>query len=77
MLFHHLASRSPWRRKGSPALRVPRRAGLTTLVIDPLPRVGPFRLPEGARAFDVARRATREALDRPIAANTVRVATPS
>jgi len=68
VLFHHLASRSPWRRAGSDALRVPRRDGLVTLVIDALPRVGPFRLPEGARAYEAARRGAREALDRPVGA---------
>lgn len=66
VLFHHLASRSPWRAPGSPALRIPRREGLTALVIDGLPRVGPFRLREGDRAFEAARRATRAALDRPL-----------
>lgn len=70
VLFHHLASRSPWRRRGSEALAIPRRPGLTALVIDALPRVGPFRLHEGARAFDVARREARAALDRPLAALT-------
>jgi NTE family protein len=66
VLHHHLASRSPWRRRGSPSMSVPRREGLTALVIPGLPRVGPFRLEEGARAFEVARRAAREALDRPV-----------
>jgi NTE family protein len=65
VLYHHLSSRSPWRRPGSPALRVPERAGLVPLVIDGLPRVGPFRLDEGPRAFEVARRATHAALDAP------------
>lgn len=67
VLFHHLASRSPWRRRGSEALAIPRRPGLVPLVIDALPRVGPFRLHEGARAFEAARRGARAALDRPIA----------
>jgi NTE family protein len=64
VLFHHLASRSPWRRKGSDALRVPVRDQLVPLVIPDLPRLGPFRLQEGARAFDQAARAAREALGR-------------
>jgi len=66
VLFHHLASRSPWRRRGSEALRVPRREGLVTLVIEELPRVGPFRLREGARAYEAARRGARAALGRPV-----------
>lgn len=66
VLFHHLASRSPWRRKGDPALEIPRRAGLTALVIDALPRVGPYRLHEGMRALRAAREATKRALERPV-----------
>lgn len=73
VLHHHLASRSPWRRRGSPSMDVPRRDGLMALVIPGLPRVGPFRLAEGARAFEAARRATREALDRPIVDAVVEV----
>jgi NTE family protein len=66
LLYHHLASRSPWRRPGSPALAVPARPGMVTLVIRDLPRVGPFRLPEGRRAFAHARAAARRALDLPV-----------
>jgi len=65
VLHHHLASRSPWRRKTSAALDVPSRPGLTALVIRDLPRVGPFRLEQGIRAFEAARKAARVALGRP------------
>ena len=41
------------------------RPGLAALRIDGLPRVGPFRLHQGARAFDHARRATQHALQEP------------
>src|SRR5262249_27658039 len=71
LFYHHLASRSPWRRKDSPALKLPARRGMAALVIEALPRVAPSRLPEGARAFEVARRATREALSRPLEAGAV------
>jgi NTE family protein len=64
VLFHHLAGRSPWRSEGGSSMAVPSRPGLLALVIEGLPRVGPFRLPEGARAFEAARAATRRALDR-------------
>lgn len=67
VLYHHLASRSPWRG----LLDLPRRAELTALVIADLPRVGPFRLSEGLRAFEAARAATEEALDRPIVGGAV------
>ncbi len=73
VLFHHLSSRSPWRRRGAPSLEIPRRPGLVALVVEDLPRVGPFRLAAGRAAFDRARAATRTALDRPVQAGIVRV----
>lgn len=60
VLFHHLSSKSPWRR----TLDVPRREGMVTLAIEGLPRSGPFRLDLGRRALHAARDATRRALDR-------------
>ena len=63
VLFHHIASRSPWRMKKS---ELPKRPNMVTLVIDTLPRSGPFRLDEGRRAFKVAREATKRALDKRI-----------
>ena len=63
VLYHHLSTRSPWRRKGSPALAVPKRAGLRALVVDGLPRLGPFKLEKGPEAFERAAEATRTALD--------------
>ncbi|MDI1432097.1 patatin-like phospholipase family protein [Polyangium sorediatum] len=73
LFYHHLASRSPWRKADSPSLKVPTRDGMTALVIEALPRVGPFRLPEGARAFDIAARATKDALSRPAKGPEIRV----
>jgi NTE family protein len=70
VLFHHIASKSPWRTR----LDVPRRAGMVTLVIDRLPRSGPFRLDAGRRALELAREATLRALDAPIVDCVVRVA---
>ena len=66
ILYHHLASRSPWRRPGSPALAVPSREGLQAVVVEGLPRVNPYRLERGAAAFAIAREATRRALDRAV-----------
>ena len=66
VLLHHIASRSPWRRPGSPALELPRRAGTVTLVIEELPRSGPWKLEAGRRALELARAATERALDQPI-----------
>ncbi len=59
VLFHHIASKSPWRTR----LDVPRRTGMVTLVIDGLPRSGPFKLDAGRRALELARTATLRALD--------------
>jgi NTE family protein len=73
VLFHHLASRSPWRRPGSPSMDVPSRPGMTALVLADLPRVGPFRLEQGRRAFDAARRAMQTALNRPLEGPTLHV----
>lgn len=66
VLYHHLASRSPWRRPGSPALRPPCRTNSVSLVLPDLPRVGPFRLERGAAAFREARERTLRALDAPV-----------
>ena len=73
VLYHHLASKSPWRRRSSPALRVPERANMRSVVLGAIPRVGPFRLEEGARAFEEAHRRTRLALARAFSGPVVRV----
>jgi NTE family protein len=62
ILFHHLASRSPWRF----AVPMPKRSDLVTLVLDGLPRCGPFRLEAGPRALEEARERTSRALSRPL-----------
>ena len=46
---------------------------MTALVIEGLPRVGPFRLSEGLRAFDIAARATKNPLSKPVGAGVVNV----
>ena len=66
VLYHHLASRSPWRRAGSPSLRVPRRKELVAVSIGALPRVNPFALHQGMVAFALAEKAMRRALDEPL-----------
>jgi NTE family protein len=71
VLHHHLASRSPWR--GARSMAVPARSGLLAVVIDGLPRVGPFHLEDGPRAFTAARGAAREALGRRADTGVVRV----
>jgi NTE family protein len=71
IFYHHIASRSPWRRADSPSLKVPQRANLTALVIKNLPRSGPRKLAQGRRAFELARQATQEALDQVLHHSTV------
>ncbi len=60
VLFHHLASKSRWRRADP---LPPQRRGMVTVTFANLPRLGPFRLARGAEAFDRAREATKRALD--------------
>jgi len=74
LLFHHLAAHSPWRRKQSPSMLLPEREEMTTLVIDGLPRLGPFRLERSESAFGAAIDATRRALDLEIDGTLVRLA---
>lgn len=72
VLFHHLEARSFWRKKGSSSIAIPRRQHLISLVLGELPRVSPFHLDEGRRAFAIAQERTRAALDRPIDDGVVR-----
>jgi NTE family protein len=69
VLHHHLSSRSPWRRRGSPALVPPRRPGLHAVVVEGLPRLGPFRLERGREAMEAAAEGMRRALDGPAPAH--------
>jgi NTE family protein len=72
VLLHHLATRSPWRRPSSPSMRVPRAPQLAALVLDGLPRVGPFRLEVGRAAFDAGRRGMKAALSQAVGDGVVR-----
>jgi NTE family protein len=69
VLFHHIHSRSPWRTKGDN--QIPKRKGMVTLVLEDLPRSGPFKLDEGRRAYRVAKEATKRALDARIPADGI------
>ena len=74
LLFHHLASRSPWRGQQSAALRIPRREGMVALVLEGLPRVNPFALERGRSALALAQRAAERALGERVREGVVRVA---
>lgn len=67
VLFHHIESRSAWRRKAEMA--IPARSDMQTVVLKDLPRSGPFALENGRRAFHAARLQTRRALERPLESN--------
>jgi NTE family protein len=69
VLYHHISSRSPWRRERD--LEIPERPGMVTLVIEDLPRSGPFKLDAGRAALAHARTATRGALDAALPADRV------
>ncbi|MGM0563381.1 MAG: patatin-like phospholipase family protein [Pseudomonadota bacterium] len=66
VFYHHIVSRSPWRRRHDPALIIPERANLAALAIHDLVRSGPNRMAEGALAFEQAFAATERALERPL-----------
>ena len=68
VFYHHILSRSPWRRKGSKALQIPIRDELQALAIPGLPRAGPDKLHLGKAAFYHARKAMELALQQPIVA---------
>jgi NTE family protein len=62
VLCHYIANGEP----------PPRRDGMVALVIDDLPRSGPFKLDAGRRALELARERTARALDADIAGGVVR-----
>ena len=67
--YHHLGSRSPWRRPGSVSLKIPQRDAMVSLQIQGLPRANPFYLERGIAAMKAAEDATRRALDLPVGAD--------
>jgi NTE family protein len=63
VLYHHLASKSPWRTFGPfPS----ERTAMVAIVVKDLPRVSPFRLEVGQFAYYQARNQMKYALDREI-----------
>ena len=64
VFYHHIAARSPWRRKNSAALNIPQRANMQTLAIQGLPRVGPESMEQGRYAYKMAKESTLAALDK-------------
>lgn len=60
VLYHHLASHSPWRAR---APEVPIRAQTMSVVLRDLPRSGPFRLDRGMVALEQTRARFKHLLD--------------
>lgn len=62
VLYHHIKSRSPWRKKNSAALKVPSRENMQVIAIDNIPRVGPNQMELGPSAFQASYQATQALL---------------
>jgi NTE family protein len=69
VLHHHIASRSPWRRRAGRAPDLPVRENMVAFVVRDLPRPGPEALDRGPLAWRAARDAVRRALDQPVASD--------
>jgi NTE family protein len=63
VFYHHIGSRSPWRRAGSPSLLIPARPNLAALELFDVPRSGPTRLARGADIAKLAHNVTGHALN--------------
>lgn len=62
VFYHHIASRSPWRKKNDPALQVPQRDNQVSLSLQNLQRSGPNKLDLGPQIFKQAQQLTERAL---------------
>ncbi len=54
-LFHHIESKSPWRKFDPQFDNLPSRPNMLTMTLGELPRSGPFKLDVGRKAIDLAR----------------------
>lgn len=63
IFYHHIASRSAWRKKDSKALEIPTRDNLSALAIHDLPRSGPNNLEAGKEAYQRAYFAAKRAFN--------------
>jgi NTE family protein len=75
VLFHHLVSKLFWRREPKVRSEVSDGDARVTLVMDGLPRVGPFTLEVGMAAHAQARRLMERALDQSVS-RMIRVGSP-
>lgn len=74
IFFHHIASKSSWRKKQDPSIQIPVRENLAALAIYDLPRSGPTKLEVGQEIYQRTYFATRRALNMEIADGNVSVA---
>ena len=74
VFYHHVVSVSPWRKKGSEALKVPSKQNMVSLSLYDLTRCGPTKLDDGKKAYEEAYLATQRALEREILDNRVSLA---
>lgn len=65
VLYHHLPTHSPWRRFTPRQNRVPDRPRLHLLTEPSLPRLSPFHLQRGPRAYELAREMALRTLTAP------------
>lgn len=70
IFYHHLGSRSPWRRRDDPGLRIPQRANLAALELIGIPRSGPSKMALGKEIVALARERTLRALASPVGSDT-------
>lgn len=74
IFFHHIASKSSWRKKEDLSIQIPQRKNLASLAIYDLPRSGPTKLDVGQEAYQRAYFATRRALNMELIEGNVSVA---
>jgi NTE family protein len=66
VVYHHLPAHSPWRRFTPSQSSPPARPDLHVLTEPSLPRLSPFHLHRGPRAFALAREMALRALEAPV-----------
>lgn len=66
VLYHHIISKSAWRTKNGAHTVIPKRPGLTALVIHDLPKLGPFKMELGQNAYQYAYEKAQQALEAPL-----------
>ena len=66
VLYHHLSTRSRVRKHIRRLSLYPERAGMLPLILDGIPRSGPYQLDSGRAAMDVTHRAVARLLNEPI-----------